>query len=185
MRETVASESSTGIRWVDHFSGWIESRRAQVVVAAIVFQFVVLGWMIAANMGPLMGGNTLLVRVVPVDPRDLFRGEYVILGYDFSRLPAGVDAVIKPGVTVYVTLVLEQDGQHWRSSGFQGERPKEGIFLRGTVGKYGRVDYGIESFFVQEGKGKAYEDAVRYRKLSAEIAVDDHGGAKLKRLVIE
>jgi uncharacterized membrane-anchored protein len=53
------------------------------------------------------------------------------------------------------------------------------------VNPSGTVEYGIESYFVQEGQGHVYEQAVLDRKLAAEVAVDHHGQAQLKRLVIE
>ena len=47
------------------------------------------GWSwLAMMVRPLMTlttGETILLRVVPVDPRDLFRGDYVILSYEISR----------------------------------------------------------------------------------------------------
>ena len=43
--------------------------------------------MIALRAIPLLTGQTVLVKVVPVDPRELFRGDYVQLSYDFSRVP--------------------------------------------------------------------------------------------------
>ena len=35
---------------------------------------------------PLWTGKEIRVKVVPVDPRSLFRGNYARLNYDFSRL---------------------------------------------------------------------------------------------------
>ena len=36
----------------------------------------------------LKNGREIVLPIVPVDPRDLFRGEYVRLGYDISTVPA-------------------------------------------------------------------------------------------------
>lgn len=51
-----------------------------------------------------MTGETLYARVVPIDPRDIFRGDYVTLGYDISTytgtlLPDNENVL---GTTVYV-----------------------------------------------------------------------------------
>ena len=35
----------------------------------------------------LKTGREITLPIVPVDPRDLFRGEYVRLGYDIGRVP--------------------------------------------------------------------------------------------------
>jgi len=39
----------------------------------------VLGGMIALHAAPLWFGETVLLKVEPVDPRGLMRGDYVIL----------------------------------------------------------------------------------------------------------
>ena len=53
---------------------WMSQRQRWVITAAIAFQVVFL---IAMMIRPLMmvaTGETILLRVQPVDPRDLFRG---------------------------------------------------------------------------------------------------------------
>ncbi|GDY07212.1 hypothetical protein LBMAG52_06980 [Planctomycetia bacterium] len=64
-------------------------------------------------------------------------------------------------------------------------RPTTGTYLRGQAGNDQRNEFGIGQFFLQEGKGKEYEQAVRECRLSAEIAITADGTAKLKRLVLE
>jgi uncharacterized membrane-anchored protein len=53
------------------------------------------------------------------------------------------------------------------------------------MGRYGSLQFGIESFFVQEGSGHMYERAIREHKLSAELAVTSSGQAALRGLRIE
>ncbi len=122
------------------------------------------------------------------------RGDYVTLAYEFSRLPPGGIAGVPRGApyshpgqgqTVYVTLVPEPDGKHWKPSTYSLTRPPSGRYLRGKIEDFGRLEFGIESYYVQEGKGRQYEDAVRNRRLSAEISVAPDGQAALKRLYIE
>ena len=43
-------------------------RERAVILAAVVFQVVVLAMMITRNTVPFIGGQTVLLRVVPVDP---------------------------------------------------------------------------------------------------------------------
>ena len=71
------------------------------------------------------------------------------------------------------------------ANGYQLEPPTSGRFIRGTVTPSGTAQYGIESYFVEEGKGHDYEQAVRDHKLSAEVLIDASGNAQLRRLVIE
>ena len=63
---------------------------AAVLVALAQIGF--LGWIIAGRAAILRDGRQVLLKVEPVDPRDLLRGDYVRLGYDISRLPADLVA---------------------------------------------------------------------------------------------
>ncbi|HEV2560200.1 MAG TPA: GDYXXLXY domain-containing protein [Microvirga sp.] len=144
-------------------------------------------------------GEVIRLTVVPVDPRDLFRGDYVTLAYDISRLStadlARVDAVSE-GETVYVTL--EQEGSTWKASGVHGAKPSAGLFLRGQVTDRHdertacetpcgtlRVAYGIERFFVPEGEGRAVEAMRNDRRVEVDVAVARDGRAVLKRLLTD
>ena len=167
---------------------WVRSRQRVILLGAIAFQMLVLGSMIVQSAWTLAVGETILLRVIPVDPRDIFRGDFVILGYDFTRMrPEGERQWDEShvGREIFVTLVPEEDGKHWRGSTVSWSRPSSGAFLRGEVGNDLRNEFNIGQFFVQEGKGKEYEEAVRSRRLSAEIAVTSEGAATLKRLVLE
>ena len=176
------------LKSVDTLFGQLKRNERIILFAGIVFQVVVLLAMITIHIKPLLTGDTIVLRVVPVDPRDLFRGDYVILSYDLSRITKenmpGIDLSNYQGRTVYVTIVPDEDGKHWKASKFSFQKPSTGKFLRGRIA-YGRILYGIESYFVQEGEGLQYEEAVREKKLSAEIALDGNGKAVLKGLVIE
>jgi uncharacterized membrane-anchored protein len=97
--------------------GWLKARERKVLLVTVVAQLVILVGMIALRALPLVTGKTVLVRVQPVDPRDLFRGDYVILSYDFSRTPSqGIEGLSESergswktleGRTVYVALVSD------------------------------------------------------------------------------
>jgi uncharacterized membrane-anchored protein len=167
---------------------WICAHQRMILIGAITFQMLVLCSMIVQSARPLVTGETILLRVVPVDPRDFFRGDYVILAYDFTtQRPAG-DVPFEEsfaGREIFVTLVPDDDGRHWRTSTVNWTEPETGTYLRGTVDQSLRNEFGIGQYFVQEGQGKEYEDAARSGQLSAEIALTSDGKATLKRLIIE
>ena len=64
-------------------------------------------------------------------------------------------------------------------------KPATGPFLKGQMPRYGPIQFGIEAYYVQEGTGHGYEQAIRNRKLSAELAVTSSGQAALRGLRIE
>ena len=158
------------------------------VIAVALIQFGILGAMIANEMRPHITGTTIRVTTVPVDPRDLFRGDYVILSYEFSNvslIPGYYN--FTSGQTVFVTMA--QDGDLWKATGISRTRPKEGVFLRGVY-RRNRIEYGIESYFVQEGTGKPIEDAMRWNRreetsVIVELAVAPDGKVSIKTVQVQ
>jgi uncharacterized membrane-anchored protein len=86
---------------------------------------------------------------------------------------------------VYVPLVPDTNKTHWRAGKVTVVKPEAGPFLKGHMGPYGSQKFGIEAYYVQEGTGRRYEQAIRDRRLSAELAVTSGGQAALRNLRIE
>jgi uncharacterized membrane-anchored protein len=186
----------TVIRWVDvNLLGWLKARERKVLLATAAVQLVILVGMIGLRAVPLVTGQTVLVRVQPVDPRDLFRGDYVILSYPFSQVPPGIiegtseeergNRKKLEGRALYVTLVPDSIPGHHRADKMTLIKPESGLFLKGQMERYGSLKFGIESYYVQEGTGRVYEQAIRDRRLSAELAVTSDGQAALRGLRLE
>ncbi|RVA45300.1 GDYXXLXY domain-containing protein, partial [Mesorhizobium sp. M7A.F.Ca.CA.004.11.1.1] len=71
----------------------------RLVISALVLALVQIGflsWIIAGRAAILRNGKEVLLKIEPVDPRDLLRGDYIILGYDISRIPVKMIANIPP-----------------------------------------------------------------------------------------
>jgi uncharacterized membrane-anchored protein len=183
------------MRPIDLTLGWLKTRERKVLLVTVAAQILILLAMVALRAVPLITGQTVLVRVVPVDPRDLFRGDYVILSYDFSQVPSeGVEGLSADqrrrrskleGRTVYVPLVPDSNGVHMRAGKVTVVKPDAGLFLKGQMSSYRSVKFGIEAYYVQEGTGRRYEEAIRDRQLTAELAVTSGGQAALKGLRID
>lgn len=187
--------------------------RYKLVIAAIVLalaQIGFLGWMIAGRAAILRDGKEVLLKVEPVDPRDLLRGDYVRLGYDISRievekianLPQGEQATVEGPIVV--RLKKDADG-YWRATSASlgtdstvaaaGEVDIRGEVTDGwslTPGSTVRVDYGIERFYVPEGEGLAIEEEMRKRNSGSEpelrsfgikVAVASDGTGQIKALM--
>lgn len=170
------------------------------LLAAGLFQTVVLAYMVADRVLLLKTGQEIVLPIVPVDPRDLFRGEYVRLGYPISRLDVSLLEGPAPREgTFFVTLERAPDGG-WTPVKITAALPAspgpDRIVLLARAPSYaGRAfetrtgtvfaHYGIESYFVPEGQGLELENLARDRKLSALVAVGGGGQAALKGLMIE
>ena len=154
------------------------------VLAAMVFDRVTL----------LQSGREITLPIVPVDPRDLFRGEYVRLGYEINSVPSLLLVGPAPARNqpFYVTIEKNPLGG-WTPVRVTAALPRENnpdrIVLKGrsrpSFPTSTRVTYGIESYFVPEGQGRRLEELARQMKMAARIAVDAKGNAAIKALIID
>lgn len=155
----------------------------------------------------LRGGTEIRLRSVPVDPRDLFRGDYVVLSYPISTVETDVagKAEFERGERVYVSLGRDEQG-FARATGVSHDWPKVGdgvVVIAGRVtansacatmadGSFDcsgrrnrlRIAYGLESYFVPQGEGKAIETTDKTR-IEVVAAVSSSGEAAIKRLLID
>jgi uncharacterized membrane-anchored protein len=108
--------------------------RARLSIVSGLFCLAILVGMLVSHAWPLWTGEFIYVRVpYPVDPRAPFRGDYVILGYEFdnfSLLPPGVEPRSgEPGAMVEesaqpddearrqpVSLELPAVGEWWKET---------------------------------------------------------------------
>lgn len=170
-------------------------------LAAFLIQAGLLGWLIVDRALLLKNGKEIRLAVVPVDPRDMLRGDYVVLAYPISQLSAGDlngEDEFHEGDTIYVSLAdVEGD---WKAISMGHAKPAHGLFLRGTVSdrfaqtgctdpaseclQY-RVAYNLERFFVPEGTGRELESLRNNQRMSVDVAVSADGRAALKRLLVD
>jgi len=93
-----------------------------------------------------------LLRTRPVDPRDLLRGDYMTLGYEISTPPVGTHP--PAGVSNAPVFVrLRPDGRFWVADAVADAPRNDGAPWVRAHWKRGRLDYGIDRYFVPEGKG--------------------------------
>ncbi len=220
----------------------------------VLLQVALLLGIIAYRQYWVATGEKILLKTAPVDPRDLFRGDYVNLSYDISTIDLGalnIKESFKPNEKVYVILNKKPDGIFVLQS-LSKERPGGGKFIQGRAQREEpsskwevllkddsgnihelkprwfwnvkksnrvtfclddggnvlnfykedddyrikckgqsltgtieevremksrtlRVEYGIESYFVEEGKGRAIESSRNARELSVEVSLRRDG----------
>ncbi|MFO0867014.1 MAG: GDYXXLXY domain-containing protein [Gemmataceae bacterium] len=70
---------------LDSLGRWIRNRQKIVVGVAALFQVGVLSAMTGITTIRHWNAEIHYLRTAPVDPRDLFRGDYVVLSYPFSQ----------------------------------------------------------------------------------------------------
>ncbi len=164
-------------------------------------QIAVLGWMIEGRASILRDGRDVLLQVRPIDPRDLLRGDYVVLGYDISQLPITIFEAPPQGegeerpYTVYVRLKPGSNGLHEAVAARYGAPPsaaraEDEIDIRGLAWQPWRaidatigVNYGLERFYLPEGAGRAIETDMRERPFRVRAAVADDGSAVIRQFL--
>lgn len=137
-----------------------------------------------------MNGAEVTLEVVPIDPRDLLRGDYVIINLAINRLPADVPGGngVSAGERVFVELQVAENGSA-KAVKLSADRGDVGaLAVAGSVtsvtGAEIRLDYGIDAFFLAEGTGLEIErtDTDRIRLV---VAVTEDGRSLPLRLLVD
>lgn len=171
----------------------------RAIGAVAAAQILVLGYMVWDRVALLRGGREVVLDVNPVDPRSLFRGDYVILTYDISRFDgARVERQPARGAPLYVTIAQDAGGK-WqvvRASAAMGQGAGAGevvLKARTDSWRFGpalaratiHAHYGIESYFIPEGTGRELEKLVGEKRIRAVVAVGRDGTAALKGIEVD
>ncbi|HEY4345911.1 MAG TPA: GDYXXLXY domain-containing protein [Parvibaculum sp.] len=170
-------------------------RFGSAVIILVALQTLILMWMVWDRVSILRSHDVVTLKSEPVDPRDLFRGDYVTLAYGITRLPltnmpgeTGFDL----GDTIYIELAAGVGT--WNAVAIYHNYPTPGVghkIIRGRVVDQSRdpstisVAYGIESYFVPEGEGRTLEEERNARNLSVDVALASDGEAAIKGIRID
>lgn len=127
---------------------------------------------------------TVRLRTLPVDPRDLLRGDYMILNYDISS--PGPDVRTIGELQGDAIVVLKRAGDHHVVDEVLAETPAADdprlwVYAQvwGTK-ENPRFDYGIERFFVPEGRGTP-----QFKTLEVEASVSDAHRLYIRRVWLD
>lgn len=163
----------------------------------LVLQSLWFAGTIGVQEWKLSQAATVLLETAPVDPRDLLRGDFVILNYKISRLdkslfvPPLTDE-LNAGTMVYVHLKPVGEFHEANFASLTPPEPGSGLFVQGhvvnpwrlrlgqgTAQDPVRVEYGLERYYVREGTGEPRG------KLTALISVPTRGDATIKQVFLD
>ncbi|AEG60381.1 GDYXXLXY domain-containing protein [Desulforamulus ruminis] len=151
-------------------------------IASLIPILILLGLCIKP-LATLWLGQEILLQTAPYDPRDLLRGDHVVLNYQISdipvsRFPAEFQKDSFQNKDLYV--VLKKTGNHYDVDSIQIKEPETGYYLKGkiqyiTKNQEGQdvahVDYSLDKFFVPENTGTELEEKSRQGELTARVKV--------------
>lgn len=159
------------------------------VIALIIFWGIVLIGFIVFKQYTLQTGTEVMLKTMPVDPRDLFRGDYVILRYDINRID--LNSILSQGESFnqddQIYVKLDTSLKYAKPIQISNKGFEEGLYISGTITNvYGEIlviKYGIETYFVRQGKGREIER--KRGDLDVRVAIDKHGNSLIKALIYD
>lgn len=199
-------------------AGWLTGfarggYRVWGLVLAGILMTVLLAQIVMERVAILTDGAEVRLATAPVDPRDIFRGDYVILNYRISTLSledlTDTPEAFTEGGLIYVSLKEGANGI-WEPVSAAPALPGQTagvVTIRGRITSLSqtgpvtatgeaprpledaagirlRVDYGIDQYFVPEGTGPALEADRNEGKVSVLVAVAENGNAAIKGIVL-
>ncbi|KGP72140.1 GDYXXLXY domain-containing protein [Pontibacillus yanchengensis] len=136
-------------------------------------------------------GETVTLQTAPVDPSDVFYGDYVILNYEVSTIPEGQlnEEELERGDKVFVYLAPVDDGSYEvQRASIQKQDAKENEVI--MTGRYEfkandgfQVDYGIGRYYVEDNTGETYEN--HSGDMTVEVAIAPWGQKKIVGVTLE
>lgn len=175
-------------RWFDRFNHSENKQKRFIftkqkwlyIFAIVVLQLTWISVQISNSEAHLISGETILLKLQPVDPRSLLQGDYIELNYEISDL----DLTPQPQLNEKISIGLNKNKLGiYEYSGFfvHGAATKApqidqvDLWITGRYKGGGRMEYGIENFFISEGSGENWERTAKY----AEVVVSKSGDAML------
>lgn len=157
---------------------------------AVAIQFAILCLVMINPMFVRATGTVVYLETEKMDPRSLFRGDFVILGYQVAQgiLSKEMTAEAKrTGNPLYVTMTTTRPAEFVAVSFDKPDLEDSQVCIVGRArGVWGGDDVDfpqIAQFFVPEGKGRELEQA-RGDNLLAKVATSGGCNAQLLDLVM-
>lgn len=170
---------------------------AAILLASV--QTAVVGYQVGERTYILRTGTEIKLKTEAVDPRDLLRGDYVVLNYPISQIRrdqlVGSLPTTRRDVRLHVRLVSGADGYAVVKEASVEPLPAEPdtvvlvtepvTFVPGLGGNNAiTVRYGIERFYLPEGEGRAIEQQRNQGAVTVAARVSASGKVQLRQLFV-
>ena len=128
--------------------------KVKVLWIGVLIVLAAINIMIGQKEAVLRSGESVFLKLAPVDPRSLIQGDYMVLAYEIE------DQAPAQGLASSGRLVIRLDEN--RVAKFERLHGGEKLAVGERLLYYrnrGGIRLGAESFFFQEGKAKEFEEA--------------------------
>jgi uncharacterized membrane-anchored protein len=163
----------------------VSSRRRIALVVVVCVQLALPLGLAGLAAADLAFGEEIRLKAEPIDPLDVFRGNYVVLRYEISSLPVLGD--VRRGERLCARL--RESGGEWRATYADPGRPS-GTVICGRArddaspGEEVGIEYGIETYYASAERAREIEKSIAQGQLYAVIDLDDDGSARIERLEV-
>jgi uncharacterized membrane-anchored protein len=166
--------------------------KLKLFILVLALQSAWVLYTVAVQERALAVGQVILLETERVDPRDLLRGDYLILNYKISSVPTNLFVPplprgLPPGTKVFVALAPRGGFYSVTRASTNQLAPAAGELLvkaRSTWALWNRtnavhVEYGLERYYVREGTGEPVG------KLTVQAVVPASGRASIKQVFLD
>ncbi|MEH7156317.1 GDYXXLXY domain-containing protein [Neobacillus drentensis] len=163
----------------------MNKRAKQLVLACCVPVLILLG-LCVKPLYTLLTGEEMILQTKPVDPSDLFRGDYVTLRYEAEEVPkklveqSVLTRLQKRGGEFEVYILMEKKNGVHTPIKVTLTKPDKGEFLNGTISYIDKdnlgqeiayIEYGLDNYYVEDNTGTEWETASTKGEILAKIKV--------------
>jgi uncharacterized membrane-anchored protein len=163
------------------------SRRRRIALLVVVCaQLAVPLAMAGLVEADLAFGDEVRLKARPVDPLDVFRGNYVVLTYDISQLQ--VVFPVTKGQRLCADLFDAGGGVYSARYAYDAPPREGGKEICGRArddaqaGESVGIEYGIETYYADAERAQEIENEIAGGRLFVVVDLDDDGSARIEKL---
>ena len=162
------------------------SRPRQIALLVVVcVQLALPLGMAGLAAADLAFGDEIRLKAQPVDPLDIFRGNYVVLSYDISQLQVTFE--VRRGQRLCADLFQSAPGVY--GARYAYDTPVgDGKTICGRArhdargGQSVGIEYGIETYYASSERAREIESSIARGQLYVVVDLDKDGSARIERL---
>ncbi|MEH7081999.1 GDYXXLXY domain-containing protein [Neobacillus drentensis] len=165
----------------------MNKRAKQLVFACCVPVLILLG-MCVKPLYTLLTGEEMILQTKPLDPSDVFRGDYVTLKYEAEEVPKKLveQSVVtrlqdRGGEFEVYVLMEKKNGVHTPFK-VTLTKPDKGEFLNGTISYIDKdnqgqeiafISYDLDNYYLEDNTGTEWEKASAKGEILAKLKVNN------------
>jgi len=166
----------------------LKSRSLAAYILAVVFPVLILLSMSFLPVMTYFYGEEILLETTPLDPRDLFRGDYLNLRLAINEVPISLFpeklrywATFEEYQDKNLYAILKKEEDYYIIDKISFTRPKDQLYLKAKVDLFQplnqenyqtvEVNYQLDRYFIPENTGEKIEDLAREGKLIVAVKI--------------